>query len=88
MRTTFCTGADAIPSPDNNAQEIVEALVILGGVRMLRHVRRLAEMFRSEGYLEAAARWNAIATIMSSVVAGESVGHKLDYSSTPRLPSC
>ena len=88
MRTTSGTDADAIPPPNNNAQDIVEALVILGGVRMVGHVRRLVEMFQSEGYPEAAARWNAIATIMEAVVAEAPVGGDLDSSPASRLPSC
>jgi len=35
---------------------------------MLGLVRRLVEMLQSEGYPEAAARWDAIATIMSAIV--------------------
>ncbi len=49
-------------------KEIAEALVALGGVRMLGPVRRLAEVFQGEGYAEAAAKWVTIATIMSSII--------------------
>lgn len=88
MQKTSFTGANAIPHPDDDAQEIVEALVILGGARMLGHVRRLVEVFRREGYPQAAARWDAIATIMSSVIAEEPGAEDLDYLSVSRLSSC
>jgi len=55
---------------------------------MLGHVRRLVEVFRREGYPQAAARWDAIATIMSSVIAEEPGAEDLDYLSVSRLSSC
>jgi len=73
-RKTSFAGAAIIPPPEKDAQEIVEALVILGGVRVLGHVRQLVERFRSAGYPEAAARWDTIATIVSSTITEESVG--------------
>ena len=51
----------------NDVQEIAESLVTLGGVGVLGHTRRLVEVFQREGYPKAAAKWDAIATIMSSI---------------------
>jgi hypothetical protein len=66
QKTSFA-GATAIFLPDNDAQAIAESLVSLGGAGVPEYVRQLVEMFRDHGYLEAAARWDAIATIMISI---------------------
>jgi hypothetical protein len=47
---------------------IAETLITLGGPDVLGRVRRLVEIFQSEGYPEAAAKWDAIAAIMSSIL--------------------
>jgi hypothetical protein len=54
---------------------------------VLGHVHRLVEMFRSKGYTEAAARWDAIATIMDSVTTQEPVGERPDQPSVSHLLS-
>lgn len=72
-------GTAAISDLDNDAQEIAEGLVALGGAAMLGYARRLAEMFRSEGHREAAARWEAIGTIMRSIIT-EDAGDERDSS--------
>jgi len=62
------TTAMVMGSNSADIKEIAEGLVARGGVHMLGLVRRLVEMLQSEGYPEAAARWDAIATIMSAIV--------------------
>jgi hypothetical protein len=44
-------------------------------------------MFRSEGYTEAAARWDAISTIMGSIMTEEPAGEGSDLPSVSHLPS-
>lgn len=65
--STIVIGAAAISHSDNEAREIAEALVVLGGMGVLGYVCRLVEMFRNEGYPEAASRWEAIDMIMRSI---------------------
>ena len=66
-RKTSSVRAAATRLRHNDVQEIAESLVALGGVGVLGHARRLVEMFQRKGYPKAAAKWDAIATIMSSI---------------------
>ena len=74
-------GATAVRPAGNDPQEIAESLLALAGAGVLGYVRPLVEMFRSEGYTEAAARWDAIATTMGSIVTEEPVGEGPDQPS-------
>jgi hypothetical protein len=85
-RTSF-EGAAAIRPAGNDPQEIAESLLALAGVGVLGYVRALVEMFRSEGYTEAAARWDAISTIMGSIMTEEPAGEGPDLPSVSHLPS-
>jgi len=87
IRKTSLAGAIAIRSRDNYAQDVAEFLVILGGADLLGHAHRLVELFQNGGYPEAAARWEAIATIMGSVITREPAGERPDQPLSSRLSS-
>lgn len=76
-RTPFA-GATTIRPARDAPQEIAESLLALAGSGVLGYVHPLVEMFRSEGYTEAAAKWDAIATIMGSIITEEPVGQRPD----------
>jgi hypothetical protein len=81
-RNSFANAA-AIRPVGNEPQEIAESLLALAGVGVLGYVRLLVEKFRSEGYAEAAARWDAIATVMGSIITAEPVGEREHLLSSP-----